>query len=213
MKKTLLMAGVACLFAVNANAVELNPYVSAKLSYSDMSVSGKDSWGKGSHKENLDDNNVWVGKIAAGVSTKLNYGSLRTELEYSRNEDAKSTTGAKKGGTDFTKLESQSLMLNAYYDIDTGTKFTPYVGAGIGYSKLKASYTLTAENATLSESDYQFTWQAGVGVAYAVNDNLSLDLGYRYVDMGNVKKNYEPGSSYKFDVDANEFMLGARYTF
>ena len=28
------MAGVACLFAVNANAVELNPYVSAKLSYS-----------------------------------------------------------------------------------------------------------------------------------------------------------------------------------
>lgn len=42
MKKTLLMAGVACLFAVNANAVELNPYVSAKLSYSDMSVSGKD---------------------------------------------------------------------------------------------------------------------------------------------------------------------------
>ena len=134
-------------------------------------------------------------------------------MEYSRNEDAKSTTGAKKGGTDFTKLESQSLMLNAYYDIDTGTKFTPYVGAGIGYSKLKASYTLTAENATLSESDYQFTWPAGVGVAYAVNDNLSLDLGYRYVDMGNVKKNYEPGSSYKFDVDANEFMLGARYTF
>ena len=37
------MAGVACLFAVNANAVELNPYVSAKFSYSDMSVSGKDS--------------------------------------------------------------------------------------------------------------------------------------------------------------------------
>ena len=62
----------------------------------------------------MDDNNVWGGKIAAGVSTQLNYGFLRTELEYSRNEDAKSTTGAKKGGTDFTKLESQSLMLNAY---------------------------------------------------------------------------------------------------
>lgn len=213
MKKTLLMAGVACLFAVNANAVELNPYVSAKLSYSDMSVSGKDSWGKGSHKENLDDNNVWGGKIAAGVSTQLNYGFLRTELEYSRNEDAKSITGGKNGGTDFSKLESQSLMLNAYYDIDTGTKFTPYVGAGIGYSKLKGHYTVTTANTTFSESDYKFTWQAGVGIAYAVNDNLSLDLGYRYVDMGKIKKNYKPGSSYRFNVDANEFMLGARYAF
>lgn len=207
------MAGVACLFAVNANAVELNPYVSAKLSYSDMSVSGKDSWGKGSHKENLDDNNVWGGKIAAGVSTQLNYGFLRTELEYSRNEDAKSITGGKNGGTDFSKLESQSLMLNAYYDIDTGTKFTPYVGAGIGYSKLKGHYTVTTANTTFSESDYKFTWQAGVGIAYAVNDNLSLDLGYRYVDMGKIKKNYKPGSSYRFNVDANEFMLGARYAF
>lgn len=38
MNKTLLLAGVAaCLFAANANAVELNQYVSGKLTYSDAS--------------------------------------------------------------------------------------------------------------------------------------------------------------------------------
>ena len=38
MNKTLLLAGVAaCLFAANANAVELKQYVSGKLTYSDMS--------------------------------------------------------------------------------------------------------------------------------------------------------------------------------
>ena len=28
-------------------------------------------------------------------------------------------------------------MLNRYYDIDTGTKLTPYLGGSIGYSKVK----------------------------------------------------------------------------
>lgn len=37
------------------------------------------------------------------------------------------------------KVETQSMMVNAYYDIDTKSKFIPYVGAGLGYAKVKAS--------------------------------------------------------------------------
>lgn len=36
-------------------------------------------------------------------------------------------------------VRNQNVMLNAYYDFNTGTKFTPYVGGGIGLAHLKAS--------------------------------------------------------------------------
>ena len=50
MNKTALLAGVAsALFAVNANAIEFTPYVSGKITYSDISYDGTDSWTHGSN--------------------------------------------------------------------------------------------------------------------------------------------------------------------
>lgn len=108
-------------------------------------------------------------------------------------------------------------MLNVYYDIDTGTKFTPYFGGGIGYSRMKV------EDNTIdySKSFNQFAWQIGGGVSYAVNDKASVDFGYRYVDYGkitlgrnNYKENLWEGSEKdSLDMYSNEFYLGLRYNF
>lgn len=216
MNKMLLLAGVAAvLVASNANAVELNPYVSAKLTYSDMTFDGKDTWGgtrPGSHKDSLDDK-VWGTSIAAGISNKVAGGAVRTELEYNWNDTAeKGMKIGNNGPQGNVELDSQSLFLNAYYDIDTGTKFTPYVGGSIGYAKVEG--TISAAGFSMSEDDTNFAWQLGAGVAYAVNDNVSVDFGYRYTDMGDISKTYsdEP-ATYKMDVDSHELLLGARYTF
>ena len=109
------------------------------------------------------------------------------------------------------ELESQSLFLNAYYDIDTGTKFTPYVGGGIGYAKIEGSMSMPGMN--ISEDDTNFAWQLGAGVAYAVNKNISVDFGYRYTDMGDLTANIYPTEKFKIDVDSHELLLGVRYTF
>ena len=167
MNKTLLLAGVAaCLFSANANAFDATPYVSAKLRYSDMStdVSEEDV------KLDVDDK-VFGGSVVAGVSTKVNGGAVRAELEYNKNADAKKTHYSLIN----MEIESQSLMINGYYDIDTGSKLTPYVGAGVGY---------------------------------ALNDNVSLDAGYRYVDYGDFT---EDGT--KLETSAHELYVGARYAF
>ena len=110
------------------------------------------------------------------------------------------------------ELESQSLFLNAYYDIDTGTKFTPYVGGGIGYAKLKGSISNGGVKLA-SDSDTNFAWQLGAGIAYAVNKNISVDFGYRYTDMGDLTANIYPTEKFKIDVDSHELLLGVRYTF
>ncbi len=35
---------------------------------------------------------------------------------------------------DKTKFMATILLMNAYYDFRTGTPFTPYIGAGVGFS-------------------------------------------------------------------------------
>lgn len=202
MNKTLLLAGVAaCLFSANANAFDATPYVSAKLRYSDMSadVSELDL------KRDVDDK-VLGGSFAAGVSTKVNGGAVRAELEYNKNADAKKTHNL-YGRLFNTKIESQSLMINGYYDIDTGSKLTPYVGAGIGYAKIKGKLSVLGES-PYSEDDNNFAWQVGAGVGYALNDKVSLDAGYRYVDYGDFTK-----EGLKWESSAHELYVGARYAF
>lgn len=198
MNKTLLLAGVAAtLLAANVNAAELNTYVSGKLRYADMSNDVNDSSGS------LDvDDNVFGASVAIGSKVETQNGAVRVELEYNKNEDAEKTY---PGGT--LKIDSQSLMVNAYYDINTGTKFTPYLGAGIGYAKVKGKANISALGSG-SIDDNNFAWQIGAGVGYAVNENVSIDAGYRYVDNGDF-------SEYGINVDstAHELYLGARYGF
>lgn len=214
MNKTLLLAGVACLLSLQANAAELSPYVSGKLTYSDISFDGKDTWGgvnPGSNKDKLSDK-VFGFSPAVGVSMPMIGGAVRAELEYNINEDAKeSMKVGKSGPIGEMKLETQSIMVNAYYDINTNTAFTPYVGAGLGYAKVKAS--LSSSVMSMDTDDTNFAWQVGAGVAYALNDNISFDLGYRYTDMGDISKQYSTANNYKIDVDSHELLLGARYSF
>ena len=204
MNKTLLLAGVAaCLFAANANAVELKQYVSGKLTYSDMSNDVKFTSVDGSGKEKASDN-VLGGSFAYGIKT----GAVRTELELNIRDKAEKTYDGGEGSWK-NSLENNSVMLNAYYDIDTGTKFTPYVGAGIGMARLKAKID---DEQDFSKSKTTFAWQVGAGVSYAMTENVSLDAGYRYTDSGDVTVKGDEGKA-KFESTSHEFLLGARYAF
>ena len=214
MKKTLLLASVASLFALNANAVELNPYVGIKALYTDVDSEMK--WADATDSEQYDiSDKGWGAAVSVGVSTKLPYGAVRTELEYSKKADAESSYTS-MGETFETKIESQSLMLNAYYDIDTGSKITPYVGGGIGFAKLELNDQYWNDVYNKKIDDTNFAWQIGAGVAYAVSDNISIDAGYRYIDYGSLSASGDDGyGGEKEDVDmtANEFYIGARYSF
>lgn len=243
MNKTLLLAGVAAVFAANAQAAELNPYVSAKAAFvkmeNDASVASDYSFGGQTHYQNaLADkkhkDDVWGLRLAAGAATPVKYGQVRGELELGWNDDAKDSNNFAFKVKDTythkfaTELSVYSAMLNVYYDIDMGTKFTPYVGGGIGLAHLKNKTKVTgstpagALNSGSSESENNFAWNIGAGVSYAVNSNVSIDAGYRYTDYGNVKEIVSqtvPGLGSplnvdgKYDVTSHEFLIGARYSF
>lgn len=238
MKKTLLLATVATVaFAMNASAGVLTPYVSAKLSAAklDVNTSGRSVYADAMVEKSLknydDSKRVWGTSFAAGVSYGLEGGAIRTELEWQRNTAARlhytdviyAGADSEVEHTSKTKIKTHAYMLNAYYDFDTCTKFTPYVGAGIGLAKTKIANMEYGGFRWFDKSTEKHTgiaWQIGAGIAYALNDNVSVDVGYRYIDYGKFDVTTSGGRWQGMGFDrtshettANELYAGLRYSF
>jgi outer membrane immunogenic protein len=63
-----------------------------------------------------------------------------------------------------------------------GGAFLPYVTAGVAFAGATAEFD---DGVTASEdSQTHIGWTAGAGVEFAVADNISLDLQYRFTDYG-----------------------------
>lgn len=190
MKKILLLAGIASFFAANAQA-EVSQYVSGKISYDLNKIKIVSNV---ANNEKMDRNRP-SSHIAYGVRA----GYVRGELELNDSLNIKQH---------HNELYKHSLMANAYFDYLTCTPWTPYVGAGLGTAYLKA----TRDGGAAKKTVYNLAWQAMAGVAYDVNANWTIDAGYRYADLGQIRKNND-GFVTKVKVRDHEFMLGARYTF
>lgn len=99
MNRTLLLAGVAAtLFAVNANAMDFDQYISAKGAFvkmeNDADVNSHYSFsGMNHHYNKILDNkhkdDVWGIRLAYGAATPVKYGKLRGELEFGWNDEQK----------------------------------------------------------------------------------------------------------------------------
>ncbi len=188
-------------------ATGIRPYVSAKVNYNMMKndVKVTESYGPLSWnaKDNVDDD-VLGGSIAAGIKA----GMIRSELEGNLHQNAEKTIYGLKAS-----VKNNSLMWNTYLDIPTKTPLTPYIGAGIGVARLKA----TEKDTDINKASTNFAWQVGAGTAVEVTRNVAVDLGYRYVDNGSydVFKEKVGNEEYKINLDStsHEIYLGMRYTF
>ncbi|MHC5226087.1 outer membrane protein [Ignatzschineria sp. LJL83] len=172
-------------------------------------------------------------RLAYGFAIPAGDSKIRTEIEYGYNGKAKL-----KGDVNYrignnipearlpyrSEIKSQFVMANVYYDFNTGSDWVPYIGAGLGYARVKADNRVefAGESKTLSKSSNNFAWNVTAGVAYNVTDNLSIDASYRYTDLGKAKTSGDlnfAGQKYhhevhtKSKVRTNEFNIGIRYIF
>ena len=149
--------------------------------------------------------------VAGSLSGGYGFGNgFRAELEASvRNNDVKSLKSglAAPGGT----TRTWGLLVNGLYDINTGTAFTPYVGAGVGLGIVEGK--LSGGGATLYNStDTQFAYQGIAGVSYAINQNLALTTDYRY--LGTTDAKFNGGTTPAKVANGNHTILvGLRWTF
>lgn len=81
-----------------------------------------------------------------------------------------------------TSLQSLSVMLNALYVCDTGDFWRPYLSAGVGAVQLDIDRGTAGPflPASVSGSEWAFGWQGSAGMAFDVDDNHAITIGYRY---------------------------------
>jgi outer membrane protein OmpA-like peptidoglycan-associated protein len=107
-------------------------------------------------------------------------------------------------------------LFNGFYDLNTGTPFTPYIGGGIGVGFFHASLTgnTPAGHAitAYSGSDTTFAYQGIAGVSYALSPNLSLTADYRY--LATTDATIKSGGN-KWNVENANHILsaGVRWSF
>jgi opacity protein-like surface antigen len=92
---------------------------------------------------------------------------------------------------DKTRFMSTILLWNAYYDIRTGTAFTPYIGGGAGFAVnqlTRSSNSTDTVTGNFNVSDrttrVNFAGAAMAGLTYDINSIVSLDVGYRFLYIG-----------------------------
>jgi len=156
------------------------------------------------------DSHVFMWSAALGYR----YNYYRTEFEYVwRDKDKWKSVSDDGEATSKLDFQTQSFMWNHFVDFLPYNWWSPYVGAGIGFTKMKYNdkYTNTGINPVVidytdgyNSSPTKFTWSVGAGLTLKVTNKFNVDVGYRYYDMGSI---------HKMDVKANEFYGGLRYVF
>ena len=80
-------------------------------------------------------------------------------------------------------LNTMSYSGNVLYDFDNDSRFTPYVGAGVGYTRAsKGNRDIEIKNRKGTTS-----YQGIAGVNYAICDKTQLGLEYRYFKADKLK--------------------------
>ena len=178
--------------------------------------------------------------VDLGVGYQVNSyfrADVTGEYRFASKYHATETYATGYGGTGADayagNISSGVFLVNGYVDLGTWCGVTPYLGAGVGvalntFSGLtdyNLSYFNTASGSSASNTHTSVAYALMAGVSYNLTQNLKLDIGYRYLDMGRAVSgeiNCYGGSSACGDnsrerqsahLSSHDIRVGLRYQF
>ncbi len=153
-------------------------------------------------------------------------GEYRTEATYRAGIAGANPYPLPGGWTGFDTynggVSTALFMANGYFDLGTWHCVTPFVGSGVGVAAHKfAGLTDSGGGVATDATPTNFAWAVMAGLALNVTPNLKIELGYRYLDMGDVKSNpvhclQAQGcwqEVHSFNLASQDVRLGLRYAF
>jgi len=147
-----------------------------------------------------------------GAAFERSHGLLRAELEgRSRDRLLGETASVETFGIEAN--DGWSVMANIWRDYFFTDRLGVYGGGGIGAGGYRLTVTepIVAGSSTATE----FAWQAGCGVTYRLGSQITLDLGYRFFDLGTASTplllgDGSPAGDYTSAFSASEILLSVR---
>ena len=83
-----------------------------------------------------------------------------------------------------------TFLFNGYVDLGTWYGITPFLGAGLGFSRNTITNFGDVNIAVLGDSHgsdaskWNFAWALYAGVGYRLSEAATIELAYRYIDLG-----------------------------
>jgi opacity protein-like surface antigen len=135
----------------------------------------------------------------------------------------------------YTGSKSEAvLMAHGYVDLGTWWCVTPFIGAGIGTSYNRISgfrddgfgntFGVARPSSVVYAADngkWNFAWALHAGLAYRVTPNVTVELGYSYMNLGDAttgfNTNFGGGPTPQFpwtmkDITSHDLTLGVRWS-
>lgn len=134
------------------------------------------------------DGSLFTAGGAGGVAVARDRGQLRLEFEgrYRDGFGVSQTFGTTSASLQV--IDNWSAMANLWRDFSVSERFGIYGGGGIGAGGYGFDFNISSASANDgifgSNRITAFAWQVGGGVLYALNERVTLDLGYRFYSVG-----------------------------
>lgn len=154
-----------------------------------------------------------VGSAALGYAF-ANRVRLEGELSYREADMYWLDTGFFQYNMD-SSISATSLMTNVYYDINTQSLLTPYLGAGVGASRVNLEKgNFVSPNIVRGgpgsfgwneDHDIVLAYQLAAGVGLDVSKTITIDLGYRYFGTTDAKMNFA-----EVEFSSHNAMVGVK---
>ena len=99
-------------------------------------------------------------------------------------------------------IRMTTYMINGFWDIPFKNGFGMFLNAGLGYG------TATVSIQQIDGDDGGFAWQGGLGFFYNINEQMAVDLGWKYVSMDDADLDVSVS-----DLYTNNIYTSFRYSF
>ncbi len=143
----------------------------------------------------------------------LDFGILRLEGELFYNEYNLDTIEFAGFDADADgSFKTLAGMGNVFVDLPVPI-VSPFVGAGIGYAKVKADNFEFGGVPLVDDSDSGLAWQLRAGIAFAIFPLTDMTIGYRYFVTDDLEMSNSLGDVDVEKLKSHIFELGLRVTF
>lgn len=221
--KSILMAGTGLALAIASPAVAQDWYVQGFAGYTfaeESNFAGLIGGAPQSVFSDFEDGFNIGGSVGLKFAPLGSGIGLRGEVELSYGENDIDALNFSGNGPGFETnvggdVSATFLLVNGFVDFDTGSKLTPYVGAGIGvgFTDLDLIY---GPGVVITGSDEVFATQLIGGVSYEIGANTSLFGDVRYLQAYDVQgTRTSPAGSARVsdDLSRTSLNVGVRFDF
>jgi opacity protein-like surface antigen len=185
---TVIVAGAVATPALRASAADSGPYLTLDAGANFMQPVTVQSSGNPSHSTDIDTG--WRVGLIGGYNLN-SWAAVELETGFSDNNIHNSSAW----------FGTIPVLGNVVFRYENQSQFVPYIGVGAGGAE-----ALVQGGGSGDKSDFVFAYQAKLGVDYKINENMMIDVGYKF--FGTADETF--GDTKVKDVYAN--FIGLSFT-